>query len=166
VSNEEPLSGKAGTTKLSGLATSINGLFTGLGLRSADMPRVVHNLQGEKAYSLEWLQVENAVWPNQLPEELRQAMQDGLMEAPDNPDEHKLDTLGLTPVLGDTGAAALPLSLGLGVGKLNYFRRYSKFELPFANDVLVVDAGDIPTRGAIYLKRGRTSTGETPIRTD
>jgi 3-hydroxy-3-methylglutaryl CoA synthase len=81
--------------------------------------------------ALEWYQVKRKIWPEEPePEEF----------------QRKMEELSPQTTIGDTGAAALPLSLAIAC---------SRFDFDFApvERILVCDAGHGPARGVVYLKK-------------
>ncbi len=79
---------------------------------AASVQEVVTLAAGDAASELEWAQCAARTWPTTLNAGQRHAIELGLMEAP--PEAGRLPRrLGVGPVLGDVGAAWLPLVLGL-----------------------------------------------------
>ena len=112
---------------------------------------VIHDLQGEEDRVREWMLAQDRVWPNRLPESLRQAIQDGKLESADNPDEIAVQVTEIADTLGCPGAVSLPVSLAVGYGKLNCARVFRGFGCPMPTELLVVDASSSQSRGAVRL---------------
>lgn len=102
------------------------------------------------AERLEWHQLRRALWQPRLEDERHHAMELGLLEAPQVQDPVP-ELVRLDRVLGDWGAAALPLQLALAAAGLESVRRWQRFGFPAPAPALVCEAGEQTARGAICL---------------
>lgn len=145
---------------LTGLASALQQALQAAGVMAQQVAAVVTAQSGETADKLEWQQVRRAVWPLRLPEEQRVAMQAGEVTAPQPPPQKEPELLEAHRVVGETGAAALPLSLAMACGYLEFDCREQALldtqgdSSPSRRFCIVTEAGDKVHRGAVILSTG------------
>jgi 3-oxoacyl-[acyl-carrier-protein] synthase-1 len=139
----EPNHGLAESAPLQGLRTAIERALTAAGLAADGVSQLWTSAGANPTESLEWHQVRRALWQPRLEGDLRHAMELGLVEAP--------RLVRLDRVLGDWGAAALPLHLALAAAALESARRWRRFGFAAPAPALVCETGDRPVRGAVCL---------------
>ena len=146
-----PVEAESVVARADALARSLSRADTTPEGRRQGVTEVIHDLQGEEDRVREWMLAQDRVWPNRLPEPLRQAIQDGKLESADNPDEIAVQVTEIADTLGCPGAVGLPVSLAVGYGKLNCARAFRAFGCPMPTELLVVDASSPRSRGAVRL---------------
>lgn len=151
-SAEEPRVGEAARQPLEGThlaLTRATGHRPEL-LQKAGTLIQAHNLgtSGE----LEWHQVTQRLWPLRLPEQQRVAMMLGEIDAPDVAPSAIPQRVNLNNVIGETGAAALPLQLAMACERFRYDAEMARFGLPAPRPALVCEMNDYPQRGAVALR--------------
>jgi len=142
----EPNSGKASTTKLTGLSQAIQNVSQIAGQHPDTIDCVIRNNTREQQYGLEWHQTTQTLWPNKLPEQERMAYQLGELDEPPTLKSRKMPEelfTGLT--LGEIGAATIPLSLVLACARFD-------FNHPTVKNCLICEANEFPFRGAILVE--------------
>ncbi len=146
-----PVESESVSARAGALARSLTHAVSAPGGERIHITDVIHDLQGESARVREWMLAQDRAWPNRLPESLRQAVQDGKLAEAANPDEITVRVTGIAATLGCLGAASLPVSLAVGLGKLHCARAFRSFGCPMATELLVVDAASSRSRGAVRL---------------
>jgi len=143
---EEPNSGKAHSSKLTGLAQVIQSAAQIAGQVPDTIDCIVRNSTSERQTTLEWYQTTNTVWPNKLSEQESLAFQLGEVDEPPKPKPRKMpEELSTGQTLGEIGAASIPMSLVLACARFN-------FNHPAINNCLICEANEFPFRGAIFLE--------------
>ncbi len=138
---EEPHSGQADCQKMTGLASAMEQALGQGNLSANSLCGVVLPFGADTAGSLEWHQASLKLWPAGAGDPPEQARQ------PSGQESHR-EEMPLHVALGETGAAAFPLSLALACARF-------EFAHPKLNSMLVCDAGDSPLRGAVLLQTGK-----------
>ncbi len=131
----EPHAGLADEKPMTGLVRAIGETLQQAGLAAKAVDAVVFARGGEKGDCLEWHQVKCRHWPPAKPQ-----------GAGGEPERGAPEELQLHPALGDTGAAALVVSMVLACARL-------EFDHPRVDCLALVDAGDASERGVILLSR-------------
>lgn len=129
--HSEPYAGQGAEKKTAALTQAMEDAAEQAGFKAAEMKEFVLTLSAEKASHLEWHQTAMKLWPPRPPE--------NEWDEPEMP-----EVLRLHYVLGDVGAAALPVALVLGCARF-------EFEHPLLESLLICDGGDVPVRGAVCL---------------
>ncbi|ALC17961.1 hypothetical protein DSOUD_3241 [Desulfuromonas soudanensis] len=122
----EPHPGEADSHPMTGLHAAIEAALAEAKRAAADLAVVVLPFGAETSGPLEWHQVTQRLW------------------APSSASVVRPAELHPSLVLGELGAAALPVALVLGCARLD-------FRHPAAGTVLVCEGGDHPQRGAVLL---------------
>lgn len=138
---EEPHTGKADSQRMTGLATAMEQSLTQGNISANSLSGIVIPFGAETAGSLEWHQTSLKIWPPGPGEPSDET------EQPAEQNNHR-EEMQLHIALGETGAAALPLSLALACARF-------EFDHPGLKHLLVCDAGDTPFRGAVLLQTGK-----------
>jgi 3-oxoacyl-[acyl-carrier-protein] synthase-1 len=147
----EPNHGLAESAPLLGLRTAIERALAAAGLAAEGVSQLWTSAGANLTESLEWHQVRRALWQPRLEGDLHHAMELGLLEAPQLQDPAP-QLVRLDRVLGDWGAAALPLHLALAAAALESARRWQRFGFAAPAPALVCETGDQPVRGAVCLQ--------------
>ncbi|MFA5700643.1 MAG: hypothetical protein WC913_05140 [Desulfuromonas sp.] len=139
---EELQSGKADRQNMLGQAAAIQAALAQGNLSASALDGVVIPYGNDTASTLEWYQTSQKLWPpgSSAPSEEPESP----AGQPPERENHR-EELQLHIALGETGAAALPLSLALGCARF-------EFHHPRLHHVLVCAAGDAPFRGAVVLQ--------------
>ncbi len=151
---DEPNSGKAHTSKMTGLSTVIQSTAQMAQQQPDDIDCVIRNHSSEQHYSFEWYQTTQSIWPNKLPEQERVAFQMGELDEPPKIEPRKMpEELFTSVTLGEIGAASMPLSIILACARFD-------FNYPTVKNCLVCEVTEFPTRGAIFLENPRAKTSK------
>lgn len=124
----EPNTGQGAERTMNALHSAIEHAMTKAVLEPNAFECLVQPLGMESADTLEWYQVGSRLW------------------RPKDGDPPQVETLHPFRSIGETGAASLPLALALGCARF-------AFDYPPVENVLVLEAGSSPWRGAVCLKR-------------
>ncbi|MEJ2693452.1 MAG: hypothetical protein P8166_10455 [Candidatus Thiodiazotropha sp.] len=140
----EPQAGRAGQQPMEGLAQALRqATATQPALINRAATLLLGHAQG-KADDFEWHQTERQLWPIRLDVRQRVAMMLGEIEAPVPEAPNKPHLLNLAQVIGETGAAALPLQLAVACEQFRFEARLARFGHPSPRPVLVAETGDYP----------------------
>lgn len=140
----EPNGRDADDKTVTGLVRATQASLSQAQLSASDIDAVVFPLGAEQVGHFEWYQVNRALWPRRISEQQRLAVQLGEIADAEIPADPTPEILRPYVSLGEIGAATLPVSLALACARF-------EFEHPKAEHILVCEAGDAPTRGAILL---------------
>ncbi|WP_305047219.1 hypothetical protein [Geoalkalibacter sp.] len=124
----EPHAGQGGEKKMTGLAQALEEAADQGGIRLDDVEELILTLSTETASQLEWHQTLMRLWPPR-----------GEVDSRDP------QLLRPHPVLGELGAATLPVALALGCARF-------EFEHPPLASLLVCDGSEDGLRGAVCLQ--------------
>lgn len=141
----EPGHGRVGETRLTGLAQAIELAATEAGAAVTGIDCLCATLGGERQKNVEWFQAGATLWPVRLDEAERLAMQNGEADAPQPAPPEEPERLDPALALGETGMAALPLSLLCACARF-------EFAWPAVRNALVVEMPDAPWRSAFWLE--------------
>jgi 3-oxoacyl-[acyl-carrier-protein] synthase-1 len=125
--------GQAANCRMTGLAESIEQALAQAQCMSSQVETIVLPMGNDVPSTLEWHQVKRKLWSR---------------TEDDNAEMEELTPQG---AIGDTGAAALPLSLVIGCARF-------EFNFPPVERILVCEAGQGEPRGAVFLKKSSNST--------
>jgi 3-oxoacyl-[acyl-carrier-protein] synthase-1 len=130
--------GKAANCRMTALTNSIEQALAQAQCKPSQVETLILPMGKDVAATLEWYQVQRTLWSK--PEEI-------------HPDQEELH---LQNSIGDTGAAALPLSLVIGCARF-------EFNFPPAERTIVCEAGRGEPRGAVFLKKLKQQTKSVSI---
>ena len=148
---EEPNNGMAESHHLTGLANSVQALLSEDGLTARDIHTIVHNYGGDISSVYERHQFIHDIWPNELPEDLRVAIQLGEIEHANNPNEYTPEEICPTQTLGELGAASVPVQLALAAGFYKSENLFVRFGIPAVNKILLCESNNTNWRGAMCV---------------
>lgn len=131
--------------RLSGLSEAINSVLSACAITKERLGSLVLALGTEQADKLEWYQTENTLWPYQASEQEMMALRLGEVDMIDPVPPAIPEKLDLNLTLGDIGIASVPVSIILAAARF-------EFQHPISKRIMVLESGDIPCRGAIYVK--------------
>jgi 3-oxoacyl-[acyl-carrier-protein] synthase-1 len=123
---------------MTGLVQSIEQALAQAQCKPSQVETLVLPMGKDVPAALEWHQVQRKLWSK--PEDI-------------HPDQEELL---LQSSIGDTGAAALPLSLVIDCARF-------EFNFPPADRILVCEAGQGEPRGAVVLKKLKQQTKSASI---
>jgi hypothetical protein len=142
---EEPNHGKPDQQRLSGMLQAINAVLASCGISKERLSSLVLALGTEQTDRIEWYQTENTLWPYQASEQEMTALRLGEVDTIDAEPPAIPEKLELNLTVGDIGIASLPVSIILAVARFD-------FPHPVCKRVMVLESGEMPFRGAIYVK--------------
>jgi 3-oxoacyl-[acyl-carrier-protein] synthase-1 len=152
---KEPQSGKADSQTTQGLIQAARAALAQARLSTADIDVAITALGQEQEGHFEWYQLTRALWPHQISEQQRVAVQLGEIDEPTIPDDPVPETLRPYFALGEIGAATFPLQLVLACARF-------EFEHPAAQHALVCETSDEPVRGAVVLTTAAAMKADQP----
>ncbi len=156
VTAAEPGHGRAGETRLAGLAQAIEGVARLAGSQPQALECLCAGVSDPLDWPLEWQQAGSRLWPRRLPEADRRAMEEGRTDAPQPPPGPQRELLDPATAVGHTGIAAPMLALLLACARL-------AFDWPAPRQVAVLDQPDTPFRGALWATApGAAGAGRKP----
>jgi len=149
--SEEPENGHAESNHLTGLANSVRALLSEDDLTARDIHTIIHNYGGDISSVYERHQFINDIWPNELPEDLRVAIQLGEIEHANNPNEFTPEEICPTQTLGEIGSASVPVQLALATGFFKSENLYVRYGIPAVNKILLCESNNTNWRGAMCV---------------
>jgi 3-oxoacyl-[acyl-carrier-protein] synthase-1 len=141
----EPNHGKPDQQRLNGLGQAMSSLLACCGITKERLSSLVLALGTEQTDRIEWYQTENSLWPYQASEQEMTALRLGEVDTIDPEPPAIPEKLDLNLTVGDIGLASLPVSIILAVARFD-------FSHPVCKRVMVLESGETPFRGAIYIK--------------
>jgi len=141
----EPNAGQGDLKRLSGLSKAVSSVLSTCGLKKEKINSLVLPLGTEQADMIEWHQTESALWPYKASEAEMMALQLGEVDMIDPVSPIIPEKLNMSLSLGDIGIASLPVGLILAAARF-------EFDYPICKRILVLESGDTPHRGAVYVK--------------
>ncbi len=149
---EEPNVGKASQLPVTGAAEALR-----LSSRAApawlnETPLILTGGAQGVSDDLEWHQLERLLWSDTLDEQQRIAMTLGEVDAPVPKARPRPQQLNLASVMGEVGAAALPLQLAVACEHFHYQASMARYGFAKARPLFVLENGDYPIRAAICLQ--------------
>lgn len=120
----EPVRVDADLHDFRGLATAARQALAQAGHEPEAIDAVTHPHGHTLAQHLEWHALRQDLWPQRLPDELRAAQERGEIPAPAVPETREPLCLQPSKLLGDFGAATLPLGLAVALGCLRHHRGF------------------------------------------
>ncbi len=148
----EPHVGRAGDSVLKGAAEALRQASKRDATLLSEAPLILTGGAQGTVGELEWHQLERQLWPETLEEEQRIAMMLGEVDAPVPNAEPRPQRLNLTAVMGDLGAAALPMELAVACEHFRYQVHMARYGFPTPRPLFVLENGDYPMRGAVCLQ--------------
>lgn len=142
---EEPNATMADQTRLTGLSQAIKSVLRICDIDKEKIGALTLAMGTEQHAMLEWYQTETSLWPNQASEQERLALQLGEVDSIDPEPPAIPEILNLNLSLGDIGIASIPVAIILACARF-------EFKYPVCKRHFIVEAGDLPFRGVIYLK--------------
>jgi len=148
----EPHVGRAGELALKGAAKALRQASQSDATLLNEAPLILTGGAQGAVGELEWHQLERQLWPETLEEEQRIAMMLGEVDAPVPTAQPHPQRLDLTAVVGDVGAAALPMELAVACEHFRYQVHMARYGFPTPCPLFVLENGDYPIRGAVCLQ--------------
>ncbi len=142
---EEPNHGNPDLQRLSGLSQAMNSVLAACGITKERLSSLVLALGTEQTDMIEWHQTENVLWPYQASEQEMTALRLGEVDMVDPAPPNIPEKLDLNLTLGDIGIASVPVAIILSAARF-------EFNHPVCKRALVLESGETPFRGAIYVK--------------
>ena len=147
----EPHARDADLEATEGLSNAINQALAHAGLEASAIQGVVHNLGAETVQSLEWFQTTQKIWPRQVSEQQRIAVQNGEIAQANIPDDPIPQTLLPYMTMGEVGTAALPMQLATAIAWMEYDAWQARMGISVRENILICDTPDAPERGALII---------------
>ncbi len=148
---EEPNNGEAEKNHLVGLSNSVKALLNEDNLTAREIHSIIHNYGGDISSVYERHQFIKDIWPNELPEDLRVALQLGEIDHASNPNEYSPEEICPTQTLGELGAASLPIQLALAAGFYKSENLFVRYGIPAAKNILLCESNNTNWRGAMCV---------------
>ena len=142
---EEPNAALADQRRLKGLSSAIKAVLRVCDIGEEKIAALTLAMGTEQQAMLEWYQTENTLWPYVASEQERLALQMGEVDTIDPSPPVIPEILNLHLSLGDIGVASMPVAMILACARFD-------FDYPICKRHFVLEAGDSPVRGVIYLK--------------
>ena len=142
---EEPNFNQADQKRLSGLTRAMNSVLRVCGIGKEKIGALTLAMGTEQQGMLEWYQTENAFWPSRASEQERLALQLGEVDSIEAQTPVIPEKMNLHLTLGDIGIASVPVGIILSVARF-------EFNYPVCKRNFILEAGDTPARGVIYVK--------------
>lgn len=142
---EEPYADMADQKRLSGLGQAIKAVLRVCDIGKEKIGVLTLAMGTEQQAMLEWYQTETSLWPHQANEQERLALQLGEVDMIDPQAPAIPEILNLHLSLGDISIASVPVAMILASARFD-------FNYPVCKRHFIVEAGDAPFRGVIYLK--------------
>lgn len=142
---EEPNHGNPDLQRLSGLSQAMNSVLSACAITKERIGSLVLALGTEQTDMIEWHQTENMLWPYQASEQEKMAVRSGEVGMIDPAPPTIPEKLDLNLTLGDIGIASVPVAIILATARF-------EFSYPISKRALVLESGETPFRGVIYVK--------------
>jgi 3-oxoacyl-[acyl-carrier-protein] synthase-1 len=142
---EEPNHGNPDLQCLTGLSQAMNAVLTACGISKERLGSLILALGTEQTDMIEWHQTENMLWPYQASEQETTALRLGEVDMIDPAPPAMPEKLELNLTLGDIGIASVPVSIILAAARF-------EFPHPVSKRALILESGETPFRGVIYVK--------------
>jgi len=147
----EPNARDADLAATDGLSAAITLAIAHADIRATDIQGIVHGLCAETVQAIEWYQTSKNIWPRQVNEQQRVAVQLGEIEHADTPDDPIPQIILPHMTMGEVGAAALPMQLATALAWMEYDAHQARWGFPVRNHLLVCDTPDTTERGALII---------------
>ena len=147
----EPNARDADLAATDGLSTAITQAIAQAGIAATDIQGIVHGLGAETVQAIEWYQTSKKIWPRQVNEQQRVAVQLGEIERADTPDDPIPKILLPYMTMGEMGAAGLPMHLSTALAWMEYDAHQVRWGFPVRKHWLVCDTPDAQERGALVI---------------
>ena len=142
---EEPNHGNPDLQRLSGLSQAMNSVLSACAISKERVGSLVLALGTEQTDMIEWHQTENMLWPHQASEQEITSLRLGEVDMVDPAPPLMPEKLDLNLTLGDIGIASVPVAIILATARF-------EFSYPISKRAMVLESGETPFRGAIYVK--------------
>ena len=142
---EEPNTTMADQRRLKGLGLAIKAVLRVCDIGKEKIGALTLAMGTEQHAMLEWYQTENSLWPYTASEQERLALQMGEVDMIDPAPPAIPEILNLHLSLGDIGVASIPVAMVLACARFD-------FNYPVCKRHFILEAGEAPVRGVIYLK--------------
>lgn len=142
---EEPNFNQADQKRMSGLTRALNSVLRICGIGKDKIGALTLAMGTEQQGMLEWYQTENTFWPSRASEEDRLALQVGETDNIEAQTPVIPEKMNLHLTLGDIGIASVPVAIILSAARF-------EFNYPVCKRNFILEAGDMPSRGVIYVK--------------